>query len=940
MYKKTLLSLAVASTLTLTGCLDEGSNNKNGDPDYKITDTNFDSSLTRPLFNPNILTDSDTVMPTNYDLLLLLGTTAADYDFTGLTSGTDPASNALNDLDGHSTSGQFDIEFNNSLNPATVLKNQTVFVVPLVTEPISPSFDQAIPKAVDPSNIDLDGSSGVTGAPFDLAVFADPTKLNVRVEVIDINGGTDNAIRVTPLLPLPAETKFLVFMTDGILGTDGRAIGESKDYTYFKEGNAPSALAAVTGVVQGHDGLANAFVAASEQILGAAIPNNVVMSHFFTTTNPTAVMDAMASPVTAFTKTGQQVVLLSGLQVVKDESTNPNATAGDHFANLGAAVADITANPGAPQTELGQKVAAAIGPYLLDPTLAAQVVGGAFAGGGFKSMPIPRASHFYQTNNAATLTAFAGLDDANLLKQAATTVKVSEGAITLPYYSPLPEGADGTNLITGMWRGDTNLETTLNGVITTLQGTYPDLPNFSFLRDADNTFNVTYSQPFALEIATVTVPVTITHPITTAGYPCNASGITNVAIFQHGITADRSVSLIPAVNLAASGCIATIAMDQPLHGLGGSTVGLVPGLDVLTQEDIAGSPVDGADYIGERHFMFNDTSGTLTPELQTDITNVSSGSLAINLKSLQTTRDSLRQAAMDLLNLNSSIVTFNIDGVPNALAGLPVHFIGHSLGGIAGTPYAAINNNATVRGAYAALAPDITEPFFKTLESVSLMNTGGQLTKLAESSSVFSGAVLGGLAANSVNQGSSTFESFMLLWQGTVDSIDPVNYGIDLGSTTPKILMSEVLNDLRVPNEANVNPLENALSAPLAGTEPLMALVDIGLGGTNLSDGTGLGIIDSDTAPSAGLTGAQASFFANSNPCTDANHITFITPQTPPSATDTICPNGSDTSAAFAEMITEVTTLIAAGVVPVTANGPALLGKSTTIESALDQNAP
>ncbi len=920
MYKKTLLSLAVASSLTLTGCLDDGDNFANANPDYKIVDTTFDTTKTRPLFQPNPFS-SNAAIPSNYDLLMVIGASKANYDFTGNITDTSPATNAINDFDGFSTTGQFDIKFNNSLDPATVLKGQSVFVVPLNTLPVSDLAPLAVPKAVDPSNIDMSN-------PFDLATLTDPTKLNYRVEVASVDSGSNNAIRITPLLPLPSQTKFLVFMTDAILDAKGVAIEASSDYTYYSGDAAlgSTTLQSVRDLVKGHDALAKAFATAN------SLTNNVVMSHTFTTTDPDAVMHAMASPGTAMTQLGQQMVLLSGLQVVKDEK--PTLTsASAQFAALKDA---ISATP--TDTDLAAKVTAALGPYIADATLAPTIIGEAFAAGAF-SLPQPRDSVFYSDVKANTLAAFAALPDGNALKTAASVVDVAQGAIQLPYYSPLPEGSDGTNLVTGLWRADDGIETTLNARITARQGSIPTLSNFKFLRDADNTFNVTYSFPYAKQQATTAVPITVIKP---NGGACGTT-INQVAIFMHGITADRSVSLIPAINMAASGCIATVAIDQPLHGLGGATVGSVPGLDVLTADDVTGTSVSDADYIGERHFMFSDTSGTLTPSLQTDITNVSSGSLAINIKSLQTTRDGLRQAALDLLNVNASLPTMSIGGSA-ILAGKPVHFIGHSLGGIAGTPFAAINNNATVRGTYAASplfagAPFSGAPLFSNLESVSLMNTGGQLTKLAENSSVFSGSVINGLASAGVTQGTSDFESFLYTWQGTVDSIDPTNYAKDLGSTTAKILVSEVLNDLRVPNQANVNSLGEADSAPLAGTEPMMALIDIGAGGSNLSNGAeGLGLITSDSTATAGLAPPQASFFANSNPCTDASHITFILPQTPASATDTICPGGSDTSAAHAEMVTEVTTMIAGGVIPITVAGQPLLGKSTTIDKALDQN--
>ena len=174
------------------------------------------------------------------------------------------------------------------------------------------------------------------------------------------------------------------------------------------------------------------------------------------------------------------------------------------------------------------------------------------------------------------------------------------------------------------------------------------------------------------------------------------------------------------------------------------------------------------------------------------------------------------------------------------------------------------------------------------------------------------------------------------MFQSIVDASDPVSFAKELGASTPNILLSEVVGDTTVPNEANVEPLGNALSAPLAGTEPLMALIDLGAGGTSLADGTeGLGIIDSSTPTGSAMP--AASFFAGSNPCAEANHGTFVAPLVP----NANCPGGAaDTSVAFSAMVTQTAQAVSGQPIPgqsVPAVG-ASLGNSLTIEKALDQN--
>ncbi|TNF00922.1 MAG: MECDP-synthase, partial [Gammaproteobacteria bacterium] len=125
MFKKTLISLAVASSVGLTGCLSGGDEGANANPDYKIEDTTIDKTVPRPIYDPNPIA-AEPQFPINSDLILALGASqSANYDFTGLSSGTTPADDAVNRLAGFSTSGAFTLKFDGSLNPASVAANAT-----------------------------------------------------------------------------------------------------------------------------------------------------------------------------------------------------------------------------------------------------------------------------------------------------------------------------------------------------------------------------------------------------------------------------------------------------------------------------------------------------------------------------------------------------------------------------------------------------------------------------------------------------------------------------------------------------------------------------------------------------------------------------------------------------------------------------------------------
>jgi pimeloyl-ACP methyl ester carboxylesterase len=395
--------------------------------------------------------------------------------------------------------------------------------------------------------------------------------------------------------------------------------------------------------------------------------------------------------------------------------------------------------------------------------------------------------------------------------------------------------------------------------------------------------------------------------------------------------------------------------------LAGATNGRVPGLDtldeatltatigqVLQAPGVAGSPLEpqlnaliNADYIGERHFGY--TSNAQLQPVEAGAADISSGSLFINPGNMMNSRDNLRQGVVDLLNVAASIQTFDIDGnyaTQGDLAGVPVNFVGHSLGGISGTAFATLANdgtlNQTLNGIYQSAGAPLNNFAFPSLNSVVLHDTSGQVTRLIENSPAFSGSLLGGLAAANVTQGSSNFESFFYVFQSIVDASDPVNFAKDLGASTSNILMSEVVGDTTVPNEANVNTLGSAFSAPLAGTEPLMALIDLGAGGSSLVDGSeGLGIIDTTTPTGSAMP--VASFFEGTNPCSDANHGTFVGPIAP----NENCPGGAaDTSVAFSAMITQTAQALSGQPIP-GQSAPSVgasLGSSQTIDKALDQN--
>jgi len=957
MFKKTLISLAVASSLGLTGCFDSAGDGGNANPDYKINDTTIDRSIVRPVYNPNPIAE-EPAFPINADLILLLGATqSANYDFTGLSTGNTPADDAVNRLSGFSTSGAFTLKFDGSLNPASVQAGATVFLLPVNVKDAIEGVPGAIPNT-NPSDIDQDN-------PFDLASIP-----NFRADVESVDGGSNNAIRVVPLEPLQEGQKYLVVATNDILGANNKPIERSTQDVNLADGIlGNAALGNVKAILQASNALANGFLA-------QAIPENTpesALAYTFTTNSDTDVLRAMMAPAEFGVPLAEKIGFTAQLKAVRDNYPGLN------FSQLAAKLAEISAKAEAlaaeeldPATLTAQELAAItalgrVGAVLsqngtqLPETTLRNAIGAEI--GDTLHIPVPRPSFFFPKTEAADLATIDSLAPDNAIKAAAAQVQVHQGAITLPYFQSLP-GETGAGIVSGSWTGSTSLEAGLNETLT------PGETIFSFLRDIDGTLNVNGYFPFPQKNAETTVPVVVFNPSVDEDFrptSClNDTKPNGVTIFQHGITVDRSASMLPAILLAQSACQAIVAIDQPLHGLAGAAVGTVPGLSALDEATLTATvqatidayeqsgnaalaPVIAqlnalisADYIGERHFNFT-ANASLQP-VAADLADVSSGSLFINPLNMMNSRDNLRQGVVDLLNVAASIQTFDIDGNPATqgdLAGVPVNFIGHSLGGISGTAFATLANdtllNGTLNGIYQQAGAPLSSFTFPTLSSVVLHNTSGQVTRLIENSPAFSDAILGGLAEAGVTQGSSNFESFFYVFQSVVDASDPVSFAKALGDNTDNILITEVTGDTTVPNEANVNTLGNAFSAPLTGTEALMALIDLGAGGELLSDGSeGLGIIDLDNPMGAAMP--VATFFDGTNPCANANHGTFVAPVAP----NANCPDeAANTSVAFSAMIAQTAQALSGLAIPGAADVPAVgasLGRSATIESALDQN--
>ncbi len=174
------------------------------------------------------------------------------------------------------------------------------------------------------------------------------------------------------------------------------------------------------------------------------------------------------------------------------------------------------------------------------------------------------------------------------------------------------------------------------------------VPPFDAVGLSPASTNVTFANPFPVATSTQLIPVLLTVPNANSGHAKPAAGWP-VVIFQHGITRNRTDMFAIAGTLAAQG-FAVIAIDAPLHGITDTTNPLY----------IGNTPF-AANGAQERTFnldVSNNATGAPGPDGVID----GSGTLFINLSYLLTSRDNLRQATSDLMELTRAIPQMSFDG--------------------------------------------------------------------------------------------------------------------------------------------------------------------------------------------------------------------------------------------------------------------------------------
>ena len=444
-----------------------------------------------------------------------------------------------------------------------------------------------------------------------------------------------------------------------------------------------------------------------------------------------------------------------------------------------------------------------------------------------------------QDTGISVATVLTGMIPADLvpLYSAANYIR---GSVTLPYYSGVPSAENPLAPVNDWWRARCDSGATLAGLAAANPAAIPAGPldendgfcmNFG-LRDLssvmaiDTERNLTKFNPIPATSAMLPIDVQMTTPDLAWANPVRASmGLPAleepengwpVAMLVHGITSSKE-QMLPITGILSVFGIATIAIDQPLHGSRGFDLN---GDDV---DDINTSTVSTLHYV--------------------------------NLGSMLTMRDNTRQSTADLLGLRLGMNFLggaHAEGNAIKIDSSKVHLLGHSLGGIYGMNAVGLANTE--------LSPQVDGLF--NIASTSLAMPGLMLANFGLDSPAFEGLAKSNLTlelspdfkaavdanlpsdytqeqlsgfyfafynALTVEQKATLdagFAQFTFAAQTVTDSGDPIAYVQTLAATqTPTHLIEVVGNGGdNLPDQTVTN---TAPFTPMGGTEPAIAFLGL-----------------------------------------------------------------------------------------------------------------
>ena len=313
------------------------------------------------------------------------------------------------------------------------------------------------------------------------------------------------------------------------------------------------------------------------------------------------------------------------------------------------------------------------------------------------------------------------------------------GVLTIPYY--LSKAAP----LTGYWNA---------------------LP---FPLDPMSTF-VTRYNPLPVPTQMLQIPVLVTVPNAASGHPAPPAGGWPVLIFQHASYRNREDMFAVADSFADNGFVVA-GIDLPLHGIADPAD---PFYATAANPLYAGLGLPANGSIERTFDLALISPPTIDP----------TGSHYLNLTSLLTSRDNVREAVADLITFERTLPSLNL-GAAGTIDASAMHFLGHSEGALRGAVFLAVVPSTEV-------------------STGTLANAGGYYSQLLVNSPSFAPQVNGGLAAAGIPAGSTLYWQFFRDAQTVVDSGDPINF-IGLATAQHPLHLLQVIGS--TPQPPNCTPV-------------------------------------------------------------------------------------------------------------------------------------
>ncbi|MBF7072697.1 hypothetical protein ISG33_04700 [Glaciecola sp. MH2013] len=798
---KLLISASVLAALGLSGC-------GGGDSLSDIREeTEVQTAFSRVVFDP---AGGNLNIPN--DLLMLPGDDGF-FDYTLNIPVADPTDfgdpqNALNVLDGWSTTQPFVI---NVETPDEVSLDASTYPQGLHIYEATLGLNQADP---DCAAIQIPSAGCKIG-----------DKLTYGVDFI-AQPADGSTITIIPLRPLKAAQGYMLVMTTDLKDSTGKSVQGSTTWDLVSQDINSSPLATESQL-----SLQTLINLHLDSLAGAGVDTtNVTYASAFTTQSTSTVLDTVKQLMIA--EFAQRAALQDPTAgqalpaiVARDVAAAPNTM---EFLGLvsedlvaGAVMLGVSQLP----AEAAPLIPAINASDFSSFTTCAGLLNG--AGGGFGSQ-IPQVNEFA-----------AGVAS-GILAQAGPFCAATrfEGNISLPYYSGVPSIENPLAPINAFWTSACDSGIVLAGAAALLPNAEPG-PNAALCSNVgladvrlngqllDRDRNLTKFSPvpqltgrnsgteqldvqITVPNAQVAAALGFTIEMPEAGWP--------VVMLAHGITSRKEDMLAVTGALSLAG-FATVAIDQPVHGS------------------------RGWDVNGDGNDDLNATTISATHYL--------------NLASLPTARDNLRQSVSDLLGLRLGLNAVADTTATQAinLDERNVSIFGVSLGAITGGNFAAVANTsfdgplAAFNDFFAVQTASLESPGGGTanflIESAAfgplikglLLSQGSpdfqaflvaQFGSVSVTEAQLVGAVtafLGALTPEQTAAANGLFNQFAFAAQTMIDSADPINYFENLASNTPVHMMTVVGDGGEENLPDQVIPVTTAL--PLAGQQALVNIMGL-----------------------------------------------------------------------------------------------------------------